>query len=285
MTAANDASQWRLELAREISAVVRRYDGIRAMIVGGSVARGYADEYSDLEIPLIWETLPPDEVRLKIAAELGAEFLSPYSGPALEDNLLIHGFQVDFWQGTLANDEQVIDNVLINYSTDFGESNFMDTLRACIPLYGEKIIRRWKTRVQEYPEELAARNIQLALDAIETSHPKILAARGNLTLFYGQISALQKQAYLILLALNRQYFPSFKWMYRSLETMSIKPQAIESRFRRAFSAPPEEAIEDTASLLVETFALAQAQFPHIDYTAARSRIRLTRQAHFAAVHL
>src|SRR5512146_524381 len=144
-------AQWRLDLAAEIAARLRRFPGLRAMMVGGSVARGFADEYSDLELPLIWDELPPDETRLRIAAELGARFLYPYNGPAQEDNLLIHGFQVDLWHNTQANDEQVIRRVLYDFSTDLGDSNFMDTLRACIPLAGEAIIQAWKEQARAYP--------------------------------------------------------------------------------------------------------------------------------------
>jgi predicted nucleotidyltransferase len=72
-------SQWRFELAQDISQELRKFTGIQAIMVGGSVARGYADEYSDLELPLFWDDVPSDRTRLDIAAALGANFLHPYN--------------------------------------------------------------------------------------------------------------------------------------------------------------------------------------------------------------
>ena len=143
---------WRLQVARRIAERLRRYEGIRAIVVGGSVARGYADLYSDLEMPLFWDDPPSDEMREEIVTHLGAEFLYGYDGPSNEDQLLIDGFQVDFWQCSVANEETVFEDVLTRFDTDLGSSNFLDTVRACIPLHGEALIARWKEMAQCYPD-------------------------------------------------------------------------------------------------------------------------------------
>jgi hypothetical protein len=277
--------QWRLELAAEIGAALRRYPGLRAVIVGGSVARGYADEFSDLELPLIWDELPADETRLRIAADLGATFLYPYNGPANEDNLLIHGFQVDFWQGTVAHDEQVIRHVLQEYSTDLGESNFMDTLRACVPLAGEELIRGWQEQARVYPRELALRNIRQQLDQIQASHLAVLASRDNPTLLYNEISSLQQRVFMLLLALNGQYFPTYKWLYPVLAGLALKPADCEQRFRRAYQAAPMAAAADTFHLVTETLQLVREAFPEIEITPALNHLKLSRTAHTAPIHL
>jgi len=263
---------WRLAIARQIAARLCRYDGIRAIVVGGSAARGYADVYSDLEMPLFWEALPSDALRQAIAADLGATYLYLYDGPALEDQLLIDGFQVDFWHNTVAAEERVLDEVLLGYDTDLGSSNFLDTVRACIPLYGEAIIARWKARAQAYPDELAVRAIEEAVARLDRGHLEVHAARGNPTMVYATIAALQQQVFLILLALNRAYYPSPKWLYRSLEGMSVKPVQIEARFRRAYGAPVGEAIADTLAVVEETLALVELHYPQIDTNLAWKRL-------------
>ena len=128
------------------------FSGVQAIVVGGSVARGYADAYSDLELSIFWDELPTDATRLALVDALHGEFLYGYDGPAWEDQLLIDGFQVDLWHNTVAEEEAVFKAVLKDYSTDFGDSNFMDTIRACIPLYGEAIIEQWKRQAAHYPE-------------------------------------------------------------------------------------------------------------------------------------
>jgi hypothetical protein len=276
---------WRLGIARQVAARLRRYAGIQAIVVGGSVARGYADAYSDLEMPLFWEALPGDALRQEIAVDLGATYLYGYDGPAQEDQLLIGGFQVDLWHNTVAHEEQVLDEVLLGCDTDLGSSNFLDTVRTSIPLYGEAIIAQWKARAAAYPEKLAARAIEEAIARLDRGHAEVHAARGNPTMAYAAIAALQQEAFLILLALNGAYFPSYKWIYCALERMSVKPVEVEARFRRAYTAPVEAAIEDPLAVVDETLSLVEARYPQIDTALARARLAMPRRAYERAVAL
>ncbi len=274
----NPHVQWRLDIARQLAERIRAFPGVQAIIVGGSVARGYADAYSDLELPIFWDALPPDETRLSLVAALQGAFLHGYDGPALEDQLLIDGFQVDLWHNTVAAEDDVFKAVLEDYSTDFGDSNFMDTIRACIPLYGEAIIQRWKQQAAQYPEALALKNIQQHITAFDAAQLAVEAYRDNPTVFYAAIIRLQEAMFLVLLALNRLYFPTYKWMYQVLATMSIKPVDVEQRFRQAFRVPYDDAVQDTTRLLRETLALVNRHFPHLDTTAVARRLAYTRAA-------
>lgn len=273
----NPHIQWRLDIARQLVERIRAFPGVQAIIVGGSVARGYADAYSDLELPIVWDALPTDETRMAVVAALQGEFLYGYDGPAQEDQLLINGFQVDLWHNTVAEEDAVFKAVLQEYSTRLGESNFMDTIRACIPLYGEALIQKWKRLAAQYPDELALKNIRETLPTLEASQLTVLAYRENPTAFYAAISRQQQAMFMVLLALNRLYFPTFKWMYQVLETMPIKPAAVEQRFRQAFKASYADAVQDTPQLLHETLALVEQTFPQVDTAAVRRRLAYVRR--------
>src|SRR5215212_6879129 len=54
----NKASRWRLAIAHTVASAYTPNSKVRAVIVGGSVARGWADQYSDLEMGLFWDPLP-----------------------------------------------------------------------------------------------------------------------------------------------------------------------------------------------------------------------------------
>jgi len=275
----NPHVQWRLDVARKLAEKIRAFPGVQAIVVGGSVARSYADTYSDLELPIFWDELPPDETRLALVAALHGEFLHGYDGPALEDQLLINGFQVDLWHNTVAAEEAVFKTILEDYSTDFGDSNFMDTIRACIPLYGDAIIQQWKRQAVHYPEALALKNIQHHIATFDVAQLAVMAYRDNPTVFYTAISRLQEAIFVVLLALNRLYFPTFKWMYQVLATMSIKPVDVERRFRQAFRLPYADAVEDTTHLLHETLSLVKRHFPHLDTTVVARRLAYARTAY------
>lgn len=83
---------------------------------------------------------------------------------------------------------------------------------------------------------------------------------------------------MVLLALNRRYFPTFKWLYSVLESMPIKPDAADHRFRSAFAAPRMEAVADTQRILEETLYLVEDQFPQMDLAKVYRRLAYKRAA-------
>ena len=278
-------AQWRIGLARQLAERLSTLNGVQAIVIAGSVARGYADEYSDLEIPIFWDQQPDDVTRQALIATLPASFLYTYDGPSREDQLLIRGLQVDLWHNSVSDENAVIEAVLRGYSTDLGDSNFMDTVRACIPLYGDDIIQEWKRRAQEYPDELACRVIDEHLPAFSTSELALHVHRHNPSAFYACLCHLQRKVFLVLLALNRAYFPTFKWMYHSLDAMQIKPPDVERRFREIFSRPYAEAMADTALVLQETLELVEQHMPQIDTGLVRRRLAYARAAHNKPIRL
>ena len=277
--------KWRLEAARQIAHRLRSFEGLRAIIVAGSVARGYADEYSDLELPLFWDELPSDTTRHAVVRALEADFLRPYNGPAQEDNLLINGFQVDLWQCTVPFEEDTLDDVLQRYTTDLGASNFMDTVRTCIPLAGEQLIANWKQRASAYPEPLAIRNLQEQLPHFEIGHLMIHALRDNPALVYERISDMQQHLFLVLLALNHAYFPGPKWLYRTIEALPVQPVQAAQRMRQVFQLGQVQAVQAMIDLLSETLALVEQAYPQIDVAPTQRALTPRRVIHSQPVRL
>src|SRR5688500_18970774 len=56
-TPMNHASQWRIELARDIAGWYTDQPNVRMIALGGSAARGLADAYSDMDMAVYWEEL------------------------------------------------------------------------------------------------------------------------------------------------------------------------------------------------------------------------------------
>ena len=272
----NPHTKWRVNFAQHLVKRLETFEGIKAIVIAGSVARGYADEYSDIEIPIFWDPLPDDATRHAIVSALNAEFLYAYDGPAHEDQLLIDGVQVDLWDVSTTHQEEILDAVLHKHHFDLGTLNALDTIRSCIPLFGHEVVQKWKLRAQYYPDALAEKIIQEHLAAFSIGELFILAKRNNPTAFYSRLSFLQQEAFLVLLALNREYFPTFKWLYHALESMQIKPEAIDHRFRKAYEAPYMAAIEDTKSILEETVQLVERQFPQMDMALVYRQLSYTR---------
>jgi predicted nucleotidyltransferase len=263
----NNHCTCRVEFSKKIGNKILSIESIndlRAMAIGGSVARGYADEYSDLELLIFWDNLPSEEIRKLILKELGAEFFRPYNHESGEDNLTINGFRVDLWHISIQAEEEIIKTVINDFKIDFGSSNAIDTIRACIPLYGENIINIWKTKVIEYPKEIIIYNINEVLESIDNSQIELYLYRNNMTILYELIINLQKKIFLILLALNKEFFPTYKWMYKALKHFDIKPENIEQRFINAYERGPKEALEDTVKIMNETLDIVNKLYPEIN---------------------
>jgi hypothetical protein len=280
----NPHTQWRIKFAQQLTKRLETFEGIKAIVIAGSVARDYADEYSDIEMPIFWETLPDDATRQAVVSALNGKFLYAYDGPAHEDQLLIDGVQVDLWDISTTHEEQVLVDVLHKHQFDLGTLNALDTTRSCIPLFGHEIVQKWKLRVQEYPDELAKKIIQEYLATFSIGELFVAAQRNNPTAFYSRLSVLQQNAFLVLLALNRRYFPTFKWLYHTLESLAVKPDSIDYRFRNAYEVPYTEAVEDMKLILEEIVHLVERQFPQIDTALVHRRLSYTRAAQNVNAH-
>ena len=69
-----------LELARRAAPVYAATGNVSAVLAAGSVGRGRADAYSDLELDVYWQAPPSDADRLGVITALGAELVDlwPY---------------------------------------------------------------------------------------------------------------------------------------------------------------------------------------------------------------
>ena len=274
---------WRINLAHKLAERIRTFQGVQAIMIAGSVARGYADEYSDIEIPIFWNSLPDGSKRIEIVRDLNGRFLHSYDGPSAEDQILINDVQVDLWHISVAHEEAVIQAVLKDHKIDEGSLNALDTLRSCIPLYGHEIVAKWKEQAQAFPEGLQKKMIEAHINAFYISGLFLSSSRNNPTALFGQISRLHQDIFIVLLALNQFYFPTYKWLYRRLGEMTIKPVKIEERMRRVFALPYSQAIDETKKLLDETLVLVESHIPSIDTTQVRQQLGYIRTAQWRSV--
>ena len=263
----NPHGAWRLELARQLVPRLDYGNDLRAAVVGGSVARGYSDALSDLEIILYWERLPDADRRAAIIAALDARYRYPEWDPGRESAFLIGGFPVDVWHISVADIVTTLDDVLINGSIDLLSNNVVDTIRSCIPLKGHEIVDAWKLRSAAYPNALTIRFLEHYLPHFHLRHLMLAAHRDNPTAFYHTLSDIQCSLFLVLLAINRTWFPTFKWIYRSLATLPLTPDDAEARLRQMYHETPVIASTHLRDVLAETLDLIArcdlALSPHV----------------------
>jgi hypothetical protein len=252
-----------------LSTELQQFADIQAIAVLGSVARGYSDAYSDLELMLVWNQLPsPDQQSLLLHA-LHAEYRYPHFDPGYHSAFRIQGIPVDLWHTTIAQEEAVIHSVMHEFTLDLVANNRVDTLRWCIPLYGADLAYGWKASIQAYPRELALRFLQTYIAHFHLRQLNLAAHRDNPTAFYHTLSDIHCSLFLVLLALNKSYFPTFKWIYPALQRMPRTPLQIAQRLRSMFDEPPMQAAAQLRAVLTETLDMVEAAYPDLDTTYAR----------------
>jgi predicted nucleotidyltransferase len=274
----NPHQAWRMALAQRLTDTLTRFDGVRAVVVAGSVGRGFADAYSDIELPIFWQYPPDDALRYSVIQSLDGELIFGYDGPSKEDQLRIDGVQMDLWHVSLQDEEAVLRQVLEEYSLDLSASNALDTLRSCIPLYGQEIVQAWKERAQVYPNELAIRMVTAYIGSFNINDLSLAVRREDPIGFHFHLTRQQQAVFLVLLALNRRYFPTFKWLYQTLVDMPLKPAQVEQRMRAAYNLPKDEAVDQTRQILIETLHLVETHFPLIDTSQPHRRVTVVRPA-------
>lgn len=58
-------------VAKEMAGHYGPCPGVRAVLLGGSVSRGWADRWSDIELVVCWETMPSPDAMSSLATSLG----------------------------------------------------------------------------------------------------------------------------------------------------------------------------------------------------------------------
>lgn len=162
-----DACAIRLQIAQDIVAAYAAESGVVAIFVGGSVARGWADHWSDVELCVVWSAPPTVEQRRDAlrAAPISRHraFADPSAVGALEEEFVAAEIKVDVAHMTVAAIDGVIHDVIDASDPDLAKQALLATLLVAIPLHGHETVETWRRQAAHYPDALAlamvARNL------------------------------------------------------------------------------------------------------------------------------
>ncbi|MEM7164551.1 MAG: nucleotidyltransferase domain-containing protein [Planctomycetota bacterium] len=274
-----DPNSWRKQAAARLTSSLRNTPQIGAVILGGSVARGWADSYSDLELGVFWTQPPKDEVRLRLLSETRPERIggfrafdpSPRAATGTEDNLLVHGFQVDLCHHLIDRVDDWITNVVSEADTSLEKQTLVSTIQHAQPLHNETWLTERQAQVADYPDQLAKETLRQNYPFFFQKHMEYFIARDEVTLFYNYLTGLQKRIFTTIVALNRRYFAGFKRMARQVESMERTPSEMIERFERCYGNSIADAWTSTEALVSEVVELATAVHPDVDSKRPREQ--------------
>ena len=277
----NEMSCAGLKLAQSIASIYADYPGVSAILVGGSVSRGHADEHSDLEIGVFWKTSPSDADRMAAVSRMGGEvwnFDSFLDGRRASEHIGISEATIESkrLQGTamvspihLTVDitEEWIRSLIDDLDTDPQKYELSAAIRYGIPLYGFDLIERWKKKVTSYPKNLVIKLVQQNLWLGPWFNLSASIERKD-HLFLGRhLVCMQQSIVNILAALNREYVPSME--YKSvdwlLERAHVKPVECATRLRATFETTDQgQAVRELIELGMEVIDLVELHLPEVN---------------------
>ena len=238
------------------------------ILAGGSVSRGCADEYSDLEIGVFWAESPSVGIRQAAIKSVGGELWSLGESSGNEKwelkKVSVNGksylgtLMVSTIHLSVAEAEACLSDVIDRYDTEIDKHGF--------PLHGTTILERWKTKASAYPDELARRMVRENLWMGPWFCPEQYIGRDDLLVLYHHYLQIEQGILMVLSGLNRVYYPTShaKWMDWLIRQIPIVPPNLSERLRSVFQVDAESAWNELKGLVGETIFLVERQMLDID---------------------
>jgi hypothetical protein len=260
-------------LARRVTAAALELGPLRAALLAGSGARGDADFYSDVDLLLYVDELPPDD-RLEILCQrLGGTDPAPIAPPHLQQ-FDVGGVAVQVGYTTVEQIEAELEAALERLEEIVGSPNqkMLSGLLEGLPLYGEELIARWRERVAVYPEALRVAAIEHHWRLFPLwFFAEPMALRDSELWRLDMLLEAAFNLLGVLAALNRVYYARFelKRLRRLVAKLALAPPELADRLESLFRLPPAEAADELGKLVVETRELVARELPELELPLRR----------------
>jgi predicted nucleotidyltransferase len=264
------------ELARRITDAYLRHMPLAGAVLTGSGARGDADRFSDLDLLMYADTVPPAEAAAAAQRELGAGtavVLLAHGPSGFLDQFPLDGIQCQVGVIPVGDVDDELDGLLVDHEgLDSPVGKIATGLLEGIPLHGDEVIGRWRARVEDYPDGLREAMVRHWWRFFPLwYHERSLASRDA---GLWRQEELVNAAYALigtLAGVNRLYFARFEFKRQRafMEKMTVAPPRFADRLESLLTLPPADAIAELGSLVLETQAIVERELPGVDVTLRR----------------
>jgi hypothetical protein len=246
---------------------------VAAVLLAGSVARGTADQFSDIELDIFWAETPSEGERLAPIEPAGGRLLYKDADEnEWADGFVIGGVKVDTSQFLTSTMERWLADAVERADPDVEKQLLIAAVQHGQPLSGAPLVERWRAKAAEYPDTLIRTIVANDLSFRPRFFLEMLAARDDLLLLYKGIVEIEHLILNVLLALNRQYVshPLHKWLDWQCAQLRIAPPNLALRLKRMLRDEPGAAVDQLHQLIDELFDLVELHLPGFDTSAARA---------------
>lgn len=278
------ASQYLLKLATRNAQAYIAIPETRAIIVTGSAAEGVSDFYSDLDMILYHDELPPEEALQQACQQNrgeGRRAFGDRENGSFFETYKVHGVECQFGHGTVKGWERDMALVLEELDVTSPIQKALSGMKEAIPLYGEPLIRQWQSKIASYPDALAEAMVKHFLTFFPVWGMSNYFMARDTTWWLHQILVEAEEHMLgVLAGLNHLYFSSFQFkrMHRFVRQMHILPADLAARLDALLYEEPATAIAHVKELVLEIVALVEQHMPAFDTTEVRKSLNFQHRA-------
>jgi hypothetical protein len=267
----------RLAVARELARECPKTFA-QEIAVTGSVARGVADAWSDLELTF-WAASPPHRAEVETWLRgLGVEQLANGGVTDLDGSEWTtggwHGVWVEFGFGAIENVSEAVKHVVAGENLTQASLQFGSTITSALPVRTSGQLAHWQEALRHYPDNVRARviaaNTQVWADPHVPGVRWALAARGARPALAQRLIWDMNNLLAVLFAVNRRWEPDHKWTDAAALDLPISPPDLSARLNEVFTlTDPVRSIDTMFTLILETLSLVPSEY---DVSAARASI-------------
>src|SRR5260370_22051402 len=167
----------------------------------------------------------------------------------------VTGVTIDVRHVGVEATERILADVLERCDPSLAKQQHIAALLSALPLSDPSVLTRWQQRAKVYPYQLAVAMVRAHLLFRTGWEKEMVAARNDLLALYEAFCTIEKHLLLVLMGLNRIYYPGFRWVDRLIEQMPIAPLNLAPRFKQAFgivSIDPLAGVYQLHELIEET---------------------------------
>lgn len=281
----NEASLWRYALARQIAPHYSANPKVRTVAIVGSVARGDADLSSDIDLYVFWAEPPTGKERRdcikRARGRRWSRFPAHRDADGWSEEFEVGGVAIDVRHMTVEATEGFLADVLEHADSSLAKQRHIAALLSALPLSDPSALTSWQQQALVYPHALSVAMVQAHLRFRPGWEREVLAERHELLGLYESLCLAEKHVLLVLMGLNRLYYPGWQRVSRLVAQMPITPAHLASRCQQAFgivSIDPVASVYQFHDLVEETFQLVETHLSEVDTISARERFRAQRQS-------
>ncbi|MBA3947580.1 MAG: nucleotidyltransferase domain-containing protein [Herpetosiphonaceae bacterium] len=280
----------RQAVLRQATSLYAANSAIQAVILTGSVAQGYPDRFSDLDLIVVWTELPSVEIRHGLLRQAGTKVqqldLPNPEEPASVDYCDVDEIRLDIRHVTVTEIEGLLHDVLEKADTALPKQPLLAGLQHGRALYGTALAQQWQVRLNSYPPALVHAMVREHLDFGPHWRWEGLAERDDVLFLYAWMLGELRNIVTVLAALNHIYhpaqmwanwFPKVKWFDHFAASLRITPTDFAARCKQVLAMETPVARAVLYALIEETFTLVEMHMPEIDTAAAKVEFRHRRK--------